>query len=43
IEEAGTSFRVDLALFFYYVWENDIDFPEMQFNRQAATIAGQPF
>ncbi|KPY45375.1 restriction endonuclease [Pseudomonas syringae] len=42
IEEAGTSFRADLALFFYYVWENDIDFPEIQFNPQAATAAGQP-
>lgn len=42
IEEAGTSFRADLALFFYYVWENDIDFPEIQFNPQAVTTAGQP-
>lgn len=42
IEEAGTSFRADLALFFYYVWENDIVFPEIQFNLQAASASGQP-
>lgn len=42
IEEAGTSFRADLALFFYYVWENGIAFPEIQYNLQAASTSGQP-
>lgn len=42
IEEAGTTFRSDLALFYFYLWENDISFPDVQFNPQAVSIAGVP-
>lgn len=42
IEEAGTTFRSDLALFYFYLWENDISFPNVQFNPQAVSIAGVP-
>ncbi len=42
IEEAGTTFRADLALFYYYLWESDASFPELQFNPQAATTTGVP-
>lgn len=39
IDEAGTTFRSDLALFYYYLWENDISYPDIQFNAQAnATV-----
>lgn len=40
IDEAGTTFRSDLALFYYYLWENDISYPSMQFNPQANASAG---
>lgn len=40
IDEAGTTFRSDLALFYYYLWENDISYPGMQFNSQANASAG---
>lgn len=42
IEEAGTTFRADLALFYYYLWENDVSYPGVQFNPQAAATAGIP-
>jgi restriction system protein len=42
IEEAGTTFRSDLALFYYYLWENDVAFPGVQFNRQPTSTAGVP-
>ncbi|MGE8359619.1 restriction endonuclease [Pseudomonas sp.] len=42
IEEAGTTFRSDLALFYYYIWENDVSYPDIQFNNQASTTAGIP-
>ena len=42
IEEAGTTFRSDLALFYYYLWENDVAFPNVQFNPQAASKSGVP-
>lgn len=42
IEEAGTTFRSDLALFYYYLWENDIVYSSLQFNPQAAGTAGVP-
>lgn len=42
IEEAGTTFRSDLALFYYYLWENDVSYPSIQFNPQAGTTAGVP-
>lgn len=42
IEEVGTTFRSDLALFFFYLWENDISIPGVQFNVQAASTAGAP-
>lgn len=42
IEEAGTTFRSDLALFYYYIWENDVAYPGLQFNPQAPDTAGVP-
>lgn len=42
IEEAGTTFRADLALFYYYLWESDASFPGLQFNPQATTMTGVP-
>ncbi|QKZ04851.1 restriction endonuclease [Pseudomonas eucalypticola] len=42
IDEAGTTFRSDLALFYYYLWENDISYPSVQFNPQANANAGTP-
>lgn len=42
IEEAGTTFRADLALFYYYLWESDASFPGLQFNPQAASTTGVP-
>uniref|UniRef100_UPI0039F1414B restriction endonuclease n=1 Tax=Bordetella sputigena TaxID=1416810 RepID=UPI0039F1414B len=40
INEAGTSFRSDLSLFFYFCWENDIRYPEIEFDPQAASTVG---
>jgi restriction system protein len=37
-----STFRYDLALFYFYLWENEISFPSIQFNSQAATTAGSP-
>ncbi|MQT32909.1 restriction endonuclease [Pseudomonas helleri] len=42
IEEAGTTFRSDLALFYYYIWANEVAFPNVQFNPQAASTSGVP-
>jgi HJR/Mrr/RecB family endonuclease len=40
IEEAGTNFRANLSLFFYFLWENDIQYPEVEYNQQAVNTAG---
>lgn len=42
IDEAGTTFRSDLALFYYYLWENDISYQGVQFNAQANATANAP-
>ncbi|MGO3746004.1 MAG: restriction endonuclease, partial [Alcaligenes aquatilis] len=42
IDEAGTTFRSDLALFYYYLWENDISYPDIQFNAQANATVNIP-
>ncbi|MNM71506.1 Restriction endonuclease [compost metagenome] len=42
IDEAGTTFRSDLALFYYYLWENDISYQGVQFNAQANATANTP-
>lgn len=42
IEEAGTTFRADMALFYYFLWENEVTFPGLQFTPQASTSAGVP-
>jgi restriction system protein len=41
IDEAGTTFRSDLALFYYYLWENDVLYPGVQFNAQTNASAGE--
>lgn len=42
IEEAGTTFRSDLGLFYFYLWENDISLRGVQFNPDAASNPGTP-
>lgn len=42
IEEAGTTFRADLALFYYYLWENEVEYSGVQFNPLATSTAGAP-
>lgn len=42
IEEAGTTFRADLALFYFYLWENEISFSSVQFNVDAPSKPGTP-
>lgn len=42
IDEAGTTFRSDLALFYYYLWENDISYPGVQFSAQSSSTSGAP-
>lgn len=42
IDEAGTTFRSDLALFYYYLWENDISYPGVQLDPQANATSGTP-
>lgn len=42
IEEAGTTFRVDLALFMYYIWKNNIDFSHLAWDANAETTPGIP-
>ncbi|WP_152222756.1 restriction endonuclease [Pseudomonas sp. SCB32] len=40
IQESGTTFRSDLSLFFYFLWENNIQFSEMNYNHQAVSTPG---
>lgn len=40
INEAGTSFRSDLSLFFYFCWENDFRYPDIEYDPQAASTVG---
>ncbi|WP_144956787.1 restriction endonuclease [Pseudomonas oryzihabitans] len=42
IEEAGTSFRKNLPLFIYFLWENDIVFPELRYETEADRDNGAP-
>lgn len=42
IDEAGTTFRSDLALFYYYLWENDISYEDIQFNPQTGATVNAP-
>lgn len=42
IGEAGTSFRDDLSLFFYFLWNNDIRHPELQYADQASSDFSTP-
>jgi restriction system protein len=42
INEAGTSFRDDLSLFFYFMWDHDFQIPQVPFTQQASTNFGTP-
>lgn len=42
INESGTSFRDDLSLFFYFMWDRDIGIPQVPFTQQASTSFGTP-
>lgn len=42
IEEAGTTFRDDLSLFFYFLWENDIQYTELEYSEGASSNFGIP-
>jgi restriction system protein len=42
IGEAGTRFRDDLSLFFYFLWDNDIRHPELEYADQASSAFGTP-
>ncbi|MDQ2187538.1 restriction endonuclease [Alcaligenaceae bacterium A4P071] len=42
IEEAGTTFRDDLSLFFYFLWENDIQYTELEYSEEAPSNFGIP-
>ncbi|MEN5346575.1 restriction endonuclease [Achromobacter mucicolens] len=42
IEEAGTTFRDDLSLFFYFLWDNDIHYSELDYVEQASSTFGTP-
>ncbi|WP_460908283.1 restriction endonuclease [Paraburkholderia jirisanensis] len=42
IVEAGTSFRSDLSLFFYFLWDNDIRHAELPYAEQASSLFGTP-
>ncbi|NWD69444.1 restriction endonuclease [Pseudomonas gingeri] len=42
IEEAGTDFRANLSLFFYFLWENDVQYTEVEYSPQAVNTAGTP-
>jgi hypothetical protein len=42
IGESGTIFRDDLSLFFYFLWENDVDFDALTFSPQAPGMYGVP-
>lgn len=42
IEESGTVFRNDLALFLFFFWENEFEFPDVEYNQHAADTFGTP-
>ncbi|WP_345891130.1 restriction endonuclease [Burkholderia sp. Ax-1719] len=42
IQEAGTSFRDDLCLFFYFMWNHGVQIPQVTFSEPAATTFGTP-
>ena len=42
IGDAGTSFRDDLSLFFYFLWDNDIRHTELEYVEQACSTFGTP-
>ncbi len=42
IEESGTTFRDDLSLFFYFLWEEDIKFAELEYAEDASSTFGTP-
>lgn len=42
IAEAGVSYRDDLSLLFYFLWDNDIRHPEIQYADQASSTFGTP-
>ncbi len=42
IEEAGTTFRDDLSLFFYFLWDNDIRYAELDYAEQASSTFNTP-
>jgi restriction system protein len=42
INEAGTSFRDDLSLFFYFMWDHEIQIPQVPFTQHASTSFGTP-
>jgi len=42
IVESGTTFRSNLSLFFYFLWENDVRYPEVEYSQQATNTVGLP-
>ncbi|MDH0683423.1 restriction endonuclease [Achromobacter animicus] len=42
IEEVGTTFREDLSLFFYFLWDNDIRYSELGYVEGASSSFGIP-
>lgn len=42
IGEAGTRFRDDLSLFFYFLWSSNIGYAELGYSDQASSIFGTP-
>ena len=42
IAEAGTRFRYDLSLFFYFLWKNNIRHAELPYAEQASSTFGVP-
>lgn len=42
IAEAGVSYRDDLSLLFYFLWNNNILHPEIQYADQASSAFGTP-
>jgi len=42
IGEAGTRFRNDLSLFFYFLWSNNIRHAELGYSEQASSTFGTP-
>ena len=43
IGEAGTRFRDDLSLFFYFLWSGNIKHAELRYSDQASSTFGTPF